>query len=215
MAGKEKAAGTESPDATGGGKQPDGERTFTQAELDAVIGDRLQRQRAQYADYDDLKAQAEKWSEHEEAQKSEIQKALEAQQAAEKAGAVAIAQANERLIQAEFIAEASKLAVQHPADAYALADRGAVEVTEDGKVKGVEEAVKALVDNGRLPLTTKPKAPNLDGGAGSGERGGDSKPLTEAEKAMAARLGLTPEQYQAGKQAVPTPEERRAQEQKT
>ena len=160
------APGTESPNATGGGKQPDGERTFTQAELDALIGDRLRRERDKYSDYDDLKERAEKWAEHEEAQKSEIQKAHEAKLAAEKAGAAAMAQANERLIQAEFIAQAARLAVQYPADAYALADRSAVEVTEDGKVSGVEAAVQVLVDNGRLPLTTRPKAPDLDGGAG-------------------------------------------------
>ena len=193
------APGTESPDVTGGGKQPDGERTFTQAEMDAVIGDRLKRQKAQYSDYDDLKSQAEKWAEHEEAQKSEIQKAHEAQQAAEKAGAAAIAKANERLILSEFIAQAAKLSAQHPADAYALADRSTVEVTEDGKVSGVEAAVKALVDNGRLPLTGKPKAPDLDGGAGSGERAGDSKPLSQEEKAIAKKMNLTPEQYSAGR----------------
>jgi hypothetical protein len=55
------------------------------------------------------------------------------------------------------------------------------------------------VENGRLPLMGKPKAPDLDGGAGSGERAGDSKPLSEAEKATAKKMGLTTEQYEAGK----------------
>ena len=196
---KKAETGTESPDVTGDGKQPEGERTFTQVELDAHIGDRLKRQRAQYADYDDLKAQAEKWAEHEEAQKSEMQKALEAKAEAEAAAQVVMERANRRLIRAEFIAQASQLNVQHPADAFALADRSTVEVTEGGKVKGVEAAVKALVDDGRLPLTTKAKAPDLDGGAGSGERAGDSKPLSAEEKAIAKKMGLTSEQYQAGK----------------
>ena len=31
------------------------EKTFTQAELDAIVGDRLKRERAKYADYSDLK----------------------------------------------------------------------------------------------------------------------------------------------------------------
>jgi hypothetical protein len=55
------------------------------------------------------------------------------------------------------------------------------------------------VENGRLPLMGKPKAPDLDGGAGSGERAGDSKPLSEAEKRTAKKMGLTPEQYAAHK----------------
>ena len=33
-------------------------RTFTQAEVDAIIGDRLTRERAKFADYDDLKGKA-------------------------------------------------------------------------------------------------------------------------------------------------------------
>ncbi|HUW11609.1 MAG TPA: hypothetical protein VM537_17890 [Anaerolineae bacterium] len=66
-------------------------------------------------------------------------------------------------------------------------------------MSGVEEVVKLLVESGRLPTTGKPRAPDLDGGAGSGERAGDSKPLSEEEKAVAKKMGLTPEQYAAGK----------------
>ena len=195
----EKAKGTASPDAEGGGNQPVGEKTFTQAELDAVIRDRLARQRQQYADYDDLKSKAEAWAEYEEAQKSELQKAQEAAEKAERAKQAAMQRANERLVRAEFIAAASQLQASHPGDAYALADRSAIEVTEDGKVSGVEEVVKALVESGRLPTRTKPRAPDLDGGAGSGERASDSKPLSDAEKHMAAKLGLKPDEYAKGK----------------
>ena len=53
------------------------ERTFTQAELDAIVGDRLKRERAKYADYDEFKAKAAKYDEAEEAGKSELQKAVE------------------------------------------------------------------------------------------------------------------------------------------
>ena len=53
------------------------EKTFTQAEVDAIIGDRLKRDRARYADYDTLKEKAEKFDQMEEASKSELQKAVE------------------------------------------------------------------------------------------------------------------------------------------
>ena len=36
------------------------ERTFTQAELNAIVADRLARERAKYADYDKLKDKAGK-----------------------------------------------------------------------------------------------------------------------------------------------------------
>lgn len=53
------------------------ERTFTQSEMEAIIGERLKRERAKYADYDELKGKAAKFDEAEEASKSELQKAVE------------------------------------------------------------------------------------------------------------------------------------------
>lgn len=53
------------------------EKTFTQAEVDAIVGDRLKRDRAKYADYDALKEKADKFDQLEESNKSELQKAIE------------------------------------------------------------------------------------------------------------------------------------------
>lgn len=52
-------------------------RTFTQEELDRIVGERLQRERAKYADFEELKEKAAKFDAAEEAQKSELQKATE------------------------------------------------------------------------------------------------------------------------------------------
>lgn len=63
------------------GKQTPGssaEKTFTQAELDAIVADRLSRERAKYADFDILKDKAAKFDAAEEANKTELQKATEA-----------------------------------------------------------------------------------------------------------------------------------------
>lgn len=54
------------------GKEP--VKTFTQAELDAIIGDRLAREREKYADYDSLKADAEQWRSRQQDEKSELDK---------------------------------------------------------------------------------------------------------------------------------------------
>ena len=53
------------------------ERTFTQTELNAIVADRLSREKGKYADYEDLKAKAAKFDAAEEAAKSELQKAAE------------------------------------------------------------------------------------------------------------------------------------------
>lgn len=60
------------------------ERTFTQSEMDAIIGERLARERAKYADYDTMKQKAEQFDAAEEASKSELQKATERAEALQK-----------------------------------------------------------------------------------------------------------------------------------
>ena len=53
------------------------EKTFTQDEVNAIIAERLKRDRGERADYDELKAKAAKLDEIEEANKTELQKANE------------------------------------------------------------------------------------------------------------------------------------------
>ena len=53
------------------------EKTFTQAELDQIISDRLKRERDKYTDYDALKEKAQKFDQIEENAKTELQKATE------------------------------------------------------------------------------------------------------------------------------------------
>lgn len=52
-------------------------KTFTQAEMNAIIETRLAREKEKYADYESLKEKAGKFDSLEEANKSEIQKANE------------------------------------------------------------------------------------------------------------------------------------------
>lgn len=55
----------------------------TQEDLNRIIADRVSREKAKYADYGDLKSKASKFDELSEAQKSEVQKALDRAVAAE------------------------------------------------------------------------------------------------------------------------------------
>lgn len=52
-------------------------KTFTQDELNAIVNDRLKREREKYADYAALKTKAEEYDKQEEAAKSELQKATD------------------------------------------------------------------------------------------------------------------------------------------
>lgn len=62
---------------TGTGAETQETRTFTQSELNAIVQDRLNRERSKYTDYDSLKEKASKWDEAEENGKTELQKAQE------------------------------------------------------------------------------------------------------------------------------------------
>ena len=53
------------------------ERTFTQAELNAIVQKRLGEEKAKYENYEELKAKAQKFDQIEEELKSELQKATE------------------------------------------------------------------------------------------------------------------------------------------
>lgn len=129
---------------------------------------------------------------------------LRAELEAAKAEAVkAQAAAQEMLIRSAFVAEAAKVGASHPEDVYLLADRSAVSVDDKGKVEGVAEAVKVLVDAGRVPISGHAPAPNLDGGAGNGERGnGKATKLTVEELETARKMNIPPDRYAAQKAAI-------------
>jgi len=203
---QEMSSGTQVVDsgtnATGGGEQSGGEETrvFTQAELDRIIQERLARERQKYGDYDDLKKAKDELDALKAEQMSELEKAQKRAADLEAERDQALVEANDRLIKAAFVAAAAQAGAAHPEDAFALADLSGVEIGEDGQVTGVEDAVKALVEAGRLPMSDKRRAPGLDGGAGGGQGPGERAPeLSEEERAIARKMGLTDEQYQKAK----------------
>ena len=51
--------------------------SFTQEDVDRIVKERLERERAKYADYESMKEKAAKYDEVEEASKTELQKATE------------------------------------------------------------------------------------------------------------------------------------------
>ncbi|MCI6916350.1 MAG: DUF4355 domain-containing protein [Dialister sp.] len=57
--------------------QPQEERTFTQSEMNAIIQDRLSRERSKYADYDMLKEKAGQLEEAQQSGNAELKKAIE------------------------------------------------------------------------------------------------------------------------------------------
>lgn len=68
---------------TQGAPAESAERTFTQAEVDAIVRDRLKREREKHADYAELQKKAAAYDQAQEASKTELQKAVERAEKAE------------------------------------------------------------------------------------------------------------------------------------
>lgn len=147
--------------------------TFTQADVDRILKERLAR--ATPADYEDLKAKAAKFDQLEESQKTELQKAQDKATAAETKAAETIANANARLMRAEITMEAAKQGADADLLIAYLAGKDDISVDKDGNVTGVADAVKkALKDKPALKLATESRS------SGGGEFGGtDGKTVAQ------------------------------------
>lgn len=95
----------------------------SQADLDRIIGDRLSRERAKYADYDDLKTKARAFDEAEQARLSDLEKAtkraekFEAEVKSLKASQLRFEVANSKSVPANLLTGATKEELEASADA--------------------------------------------------------------------------------------------------
>ena len=200
------------PNANGGGEQPgnEGVLQLTQERLNEMMAERVERASKTTTEkllkglgvdkLDDLKGMVQGYRKLQEEQMSELEKAQKRAEEAERAQQEALERATDRLIRAAFMTAGAELRVKHPLDAMALADLGAVTVDDAGNVNGIKEQVQQLIEDGRLPTTDRPQAPGTNAGAGGGTRPAERAPqLAPEELEVARKLGLTPEQYAAGK----------------
>lgn len=167
-------------------------KTFSQEEVNALMGKVRQESKAQYADYAALKERAKKADELEQAQMSATEKLELAKAKAERQAVDALAFATDTAIRSEIRMRAAQRGVVDVDAAYALVDRANISYDDEKGVTGVDEALTQLLD-------TKPYLRGKAGGAPNLNSGGDPAPtppkLTDAQRATARRFGLTDEQY--------------------
>lgn len=168
------------------GDPPAATRTFSQEDVDRIVQERLARAKSQPpADYEDLKAAAERLKEIEAANKTELEKAQERAAELEAQAARVKETADKRLIEAAVLAEGARQNAVKPEHLHKLIDTGEVTVGDDGQVTGVEDAVKAFLDaNPEYVGTSRPS-----GSADQGARDGGKKQLSRE-----ALSSMTPEQ---------------------
>lgn len=164
-------------------------KTFTQAELDTIIGQRIARVRGDFADYDDLKAAKTELDTIKAANATDLEKAVKA--AKSEGISEATTRANQRLVAAEARALAAAANFHNPKDAARLLDLAGVKVTEDGDVDA--DAIKALIEDAvkerpylvKTAKADEKRGPRRDPGQGprTGEKpGGREAGLAEAER---------------------------------
>lgn len=142
------------------GTEPKGEpteKTFTQEQLNEAINKRLERERKKFADYDDLKTELETFRTEKDKKDRDEMSEIERLQADLEARDTELntlrnqfeetrkASENEKIVNA-FREEARKANIEYVEDAFALANMSEVKF-EDGKVVGVSEVVKSLVES--------------------------------------------------------------------
>jgi len=134
------------------------EKTFTQSQLDELIAKRIARVEKKYEGFDDLKAKLATFESQAEEQRqselSDVQKAQEQAKQFEDQLATLTAQleaernnTRQQAIKNEFIKVASSANIIDIDAAMALSDLSAVEIGEDGKVNGVDDVIKTLVEH--------------------------------------------------------------------
>lgn len=195
-------------DANPGGSPAGDAKTYTQAQLDAMFGERAKSAAAAaradmlkalgFEKEDDAKAALANFKTLQDAQKSEQQKLADRNVALEKERddwkskhTDEVKRVNDALMKSAAEAEALKLGIpieRLPATWTLIkADKLALMSVDGEKVKGADEAVKAVLkENDFLKAGQAKPPPNINAGGG----GGQADPLAGREKELAVRYRL-------------------------
>lgn len=174
--------------------------TFTQADIDRIVKERVDRLKAKYGDYEDLKARAARLADLERSQMDETQRMAADMQAlqertaaAERARDEALAQSQERLIRAEVMAQAATMGFRYPADVVRLVDAAELAVDDAGATTNVRDVLERLAQE-RPDYLARTYAPTIDGAAGRPDSSNLPRMTPEQER-VAKALEITPEAY--------------------
>lgn len=168
-------------DGNGNGNGAGGEqKTFTQAELDQKIGERLERERRKLGDVDELKRKAQAFDKLDEERKTELERAID--KAKDEASTATKADRDafwkSKLLTAQVqAAAAGKLA--DPADAVNLLDLSGLELDDEGNIDKakVAAAIDALIEKKPYLAAGNGTRTRTDFDAGARGRGSQSQAL--------------------------------------
>lgn len=167
-----------STNGTDPGSNGAGTKTFSQAELDRVVQERLARERTKFEGFDDLKRKAAEFDRIQEDQKTEIEKAVTraAKEASDKTKAETDAAWGRRVVRSEVrVAAAGKLANPEDAAHFIDLDKFKVDPSGDVDTKAIAAAIDDLLkEKPYLAVNgTQQRTPNFDAGTRTPASGGE------------------------------------------
>jgi hypothetical protein len=171
-----------------GAQSGTGERTFTQADIDRIVADRVSRSESRFADYDQLK---KRLADIESAGQTELERATKTATEAEAARAAAVADRNKLLISHRITSAAMRAGATDPEVVSTLL-AGDFSVDDQGQLVGdIDRAIEALLESKPyLRATTNGNAStrgSADGGAHGRPPGAGTTPATQMDQILRAR----------------------------
>mgnify|MGYP005819501193 CR=1 FL=1 len=170
------------------------DKTFTQDEVNRMMGQARRDARSQFSDYNELKSRAAKADELEQANLTEAER-LEARVSdAEKRATDAQGQVSSAMIASEVKVRATQMGIVDPDAAFLLLDKKNVAYNVTDGVSGVDDALAQLLED-KPYLRAGNRTPNINP-----ETGQAAPPVRlSADQREAARLmNLTDEEYSQG-----------------
>lgn len=175
------------------------EKMFTQSDIDDAVRKRLERERKKYEGFDDFKTKASEYDKLvEEKRLAEMSEKERLEEVAkkyedEKSGLMAELEAlresiKSEKIRTEFIKVATSENIAYIDDALALADLSSVSIDDSGKIIGVDDVVKSLVENKPFLVAKKQSKPIGESTNSQTERADKTAEQMLAEAAEKARL---------------------------
>lgn len=180
--------GGEAGEGGSGGAGGVADRTFTQADVDRIVQERVARvKQTPPDDYEDLKAAAAKLAELESANKTELEKERERAEKAEREAQAATQRAKDIALRSAIVSEAAKKNVVDPDAAVALLDKSSLEFDDDGTPKNIAEAMDALLEAKPYLVGGGSNGTRQTGAADQGARGNGGKQISSTD-------GMSPEE---------------------
>lgn len=164
-------------------------RVFTQEEVNSLLAGEKRRLLADQPDLAELRDKAKKFDELDAASKSELEREKARADAAEKRATDALNASKQIALSAAITTAATKAGAIDPDAVLALIAKDSVTIGDDGRVTGVDEAVKALLES--KPYLVGKQPPTPPAGGDGGHRGGPPTPgqLTQADLDEMVRKG--------------------------